>query len=204
MPYSPSQSFRNPWLIQVVDGLGIPDSSFIPGAKPDDPEWNNITGAYVALGIDTTTQLVINSQPFLRLFPGQGSSRSNDGNAPQYVQAGTGVRFEPGQIQRRFTIQMGETRSAILTAIEHVANLSNFGNSAGQSPLLVLDFCWPETQDILACKQINAQPFTVRLGMIDSVDFPGPGAGYPGSDQYRATGGQASFSFRERSLRRAV
>lgn len=204
MAYDPSSNFRNPWLIQVVEGLGIPDDHYIPGAKPDNPEWNNITGAYTALGIDTTTQLAINSQPFIRIFPMQGSSRSNDGEAPKYQQAGTGVRFEPGQIQRRFNIQLAETRTEILTALEHVANLANFGNATGQVPLLVLDFCWPETTDIFACKTINAQPFTVRLGMIDSVSYPGPGGGYAGWDQFQATGGQASFSFQERKLRRVV
>jgi hypothetical protein len=204
MPYDPSQAFRNPWLVQVVPGLDIPDDSYVPPIKPIDAEWQNIQDAFLPLGVSAATQLVITGQPFMRLFPMSGSTRSNDGEGPRYESAGVGTRFVPGQVRRRWGVQLAETRAGVLAALEHVANLSAFGSATGQTPLVVLDFCWVETIDYYACLIAGLQPFTVRLGLISEVNNPGPGAGYAGFEQFRATGGQASFTFVERDLRRVI
>jgi hypothetical protein len=198
--------FKRKWLIQCIAGLdtnlSIPAESWFSTKSGD--EWTQINGLFGALGVSTSTQAVITSEPFLRVFPGLGSSRSNDGEVPTYISSGSTTQFKPGQVRRRFTIQLAETRAGILDTIQYVANLSNFASATGQSPILILDFCWPEVTDIMAARPTGFPPYTVRAGMIDSISLPGPSGGIPGFNEFRATGSNPEFSFIERDLRRVI
>jgi hypothetical protein len=207
MTYSPN-IYRKPWYIQLAPGLdtalGIPADAFVPASKPVGDEWTQIQALYTPLGLDAGLQATINGAPFLRVFPMSDSVRSNDGQAARYEITGTGQQFAPGQVRRRFTIQLNETRAGVLNAIEDSANSGNFGNAAGQIPLIVLDFFDPEISDIKAARLAGYQPYTVRLGGIFELSYPGGTIGVPGGDQFRSTGGAASFTFTEKGLRRAV
>jgi hypothetical protein len=207
MTYSPA-IYRKPWYVQLAPGLdtalGIPAGAFVPATKPVGAEWTQIQALYTPLGLDAGLQATINGAPFLRVFPASGSAMSNDGQAPMYESTGTGTQFKPGQVRRRFSIQLNETRRPVLDALEDTANAGNFGNAAGQVPVIVLDFCWPELADKKAAMVAGYQPYTVRLGGLFEISSPGPAIGMPGGDQFRSTGGQAGFVFTERGLRRAV
>lgn len=202
MAYSPN-IFKKPWYVQVPSGLStllsIPPDVWVPEAKTGD-EWTQIQALYTPLGLSGSLQATINSVPFLRLFPTE-VTRSNDGQAPEYQVAGSGTSYKPGQIRRRFSVTLSENRAGVLDALEDAANSSNFGDAAGQWPLIVLDFCYPELADKKAGLAAGYQPYSVRLGMISEVTG-GPTLGFPGYDQFRH--GQAGFQFQERGLRRVV
>lgn len=200
------ETFKRKWLIQAVSGLdtnlSIPAESWFETKSGD--EWTQINGLFSTLGVSSQLQGVITSQPFLRVFPGPSSSRSNDGNTPSYLPSGITTQFKPGQVRRRFTVQLAENRAGILDALQYIANLSNFASATGQQPIVVLDFCWPEITDVIASRPTGFPAYTVRLGMIETIDLSGPAGGFPGFLEFRGIGGNNAMSFVERDLRRVV
>jgi hypothetical protein len=202
----PRKSFRSKWLVQAVAGmegaLGVPTESWIPAVHPSNAEWQYIQALYAPLGLSALEVSTIEGSPFVRIFP-QGTPKTL-GRAPEYKIEGVGLNYAPGVIQRSWDIRLTSQVQGLYEGLRYISEVSNYGNPTRHRPVLVLDFSWPETRDIIAARAAGYPPYTVRLGMIRNLQSGGPAGGYPGYEQFSGVGGQGiSFEFVEATLRRA-
>lgn len=175
--------WRSPWLLKAPDSVRT--SCRVPSENWITLSWNGVE-----------------NQGWLRLFPDTNAEQTNEflGDPPAIEFLGNAITYTPAVMQRKFSLKVTDERMALYLAVRTIANLAIPSGLTQLTPITVLDYCFPETEDIRTAYGAGVVPYSVRYGMLSDIKGNGPIIQGPTPvDQY--VKGGFGFGFAESTLR---